>query len=180
MAARCDAPHYGKVVVYNFPKQKLIYGPRQIEARIDQESEISKQISLWNQSGSQVIRGSLLAIPIEKSILYVQSLYLAAEKGQLPELKRVIVAFGNAIAMEETLELSLRRIFGGGATVRERAGGDVVPAAAATAESGDRRMIREALDHYRKAQDHLRQGNWGGYGDELKRMADLLERLEKR
>ncbi|MFA6345024.1 MAG: UPF0182 family protein [Syntrophales bacterium] len=180
MAARCDAPHYGKVVVYNFPKQKLIYGPRQIEARIDQESEISKQISLWNQSGSQVIRGSLLAIPIEKSILYVQSLYLAAEKGQLPELKRVIVAFGNAIAMEETLELSLRRIFGGGATVRERAGGGVVPAAAATAESGDRRRIREALDHYRKAQDHLRQGNWGGYGDELKRMADLLERLEKR
>ena len=178
MAARCDAPHYGTVIVYKFPKQKLVYGPRQIEARIDQETEISKQISLWNQSGSQVIRGSLLAIPIEKSILYVQSLYLAAEKGQLPELKRVIVAFGNAIAMEETLELSLQRIFGGGETVRARAAGAVVPAAAA--ESGDRRMIREAVDHYRKAQDHLRRGDWGGYGEELKRMADLLERLEKR
>ena len=113
MAARCDAPNYGKVVVYRFPKQKLVYGPRQIEARIDQDAEISKQLSLWNQRGSQVIRGNLLAIPIEKSILYVEPLYLAAEKGSLPELKRVIVAFGNSVAMEENLELSLQQVFGG-------------------------------------------------------------------
>ena len=112
MAVRCDAANYGKMIVYKFPKQKLVYGPSQIEARIDQDTEISKQLSLWNQKGSQVIRGRLLAIPIEKSIIYFEALYLAAEKGQLPELKRVIVAYGNSIAMEENLETSLQRIFG--------------------------------------------------------------------
>ncbi|MEN6620358.1 MAG: UPF0182 family protein, partial [Smithella sp.] len=107
MGARCDAPNYGKVIVYLFSKDKLVYGPQQIEARINQDTVISKELSLWNQRGSQVIRGSLLAIPIEKSILYVESLYLAAEKGQLPELKRVIMAYGNSIVMEENLETAL-------------------------------------------------------------------------
>ena len=116
MAARCDGPHYGKLIAYNFPKQKLIYGPRQIEARIDQDAFISQQLSLWSQRGSQVIRGSMLAIPIERSLLYVQPLYLAAEKGSLPELKRVIVSMGNQIAMEENLEASLAQLFGGGKT----------------------------------------------------------------
>ncbi len=181
MAARCDAPNYGKVLVYNFPKQKLVYGPRQIEARIDQDTEISKQISLWNQSGSQVIRGSLLAIPIEKSILYVESLYLAAAKGQLPELKRVIVAFGNAIAMEETLELALQRIFGG-ELMREKEIATVPAAAAATApavrEQTERQMAVEALGHYRKAQEFMRQGNWSAYGDSLKKMEESLRKIE--
>jgi len=178
MAARCDAPNYGKVIVYNFPKQKLVYGPRQIEARIDQDTEISKQLSLWNQGGSQVIRGSLLAIPIEKSMLYVEPLYLAAEKGQLPELKRVIVAFGNAIAMEETLEQALQRIFGG-ELMREK---DLpgVPAAAATVkEQTDRQLAIEALAHYRKAQEFLRQGNWSAYGETLKKVEDTLRKIEK-
>src|SRR4030095_11542036 len=114
MAARCDAPNYGRLIVYNFPKQRLIYGPSQIMSRINQDTEISRQLSLWNQKGSVVIHGSLLVIPIEESILYIQPLYLAAaQEGSLPELKRVIVAFGNTIAMEETLELALARIFGG-------------------------------------------------------------------
>ena len=110
LAARSDPPHYGKLIALDFPKAKLVYGPKQIEARIDQDAFISQQLSLWGQKGSQVIRGSLLAIPIETSLLYVQPLYLGAEKGSLPELKRVIVAFGNQIAMEETLEQSLQRI----------------------------------------------------------------------
>jgi len=105
LAARSDPPHYGKLVVYDFPKRKLIYGPRQIEARIDQDSFISQQLTLWNQRGSQVIRGNLLVIPIERSLLYVEPLYIAAEKGQLPELKRVIVGFGDRIAMEEVRSL---------------------------------------------------------------------------
>ncbi len=130
MAGRCDVPHYGEVVVYVFPKQKMVYGPRQIEARIDQEAEISKQLSLWSQRGSQVIRGDLLAIPIEKSILYVEPLYLAAEKSQLPELKRVIVAFGNSLAMEENLELTLQKIFGG-EVMREKPAPKAALAAAA-------------------------------------------------
>ncbi len=176
MAARCDAPHYGKLIVYNFPKQRLVYGPRQIEARIDQDTEISKQLSLWNQSGSQVIRGSLLAIPIEKSILYVEPLYLAAEKGQLPELKRVIVAFGNTIAMEENLELALQRIFGGQLMKETPLGTET----AAVKVTTDREIALEALHHYRKAQEMLRQNNWSGYGNELHKMDTLLRSLEKR
>ncbi len=185
MAARCDDPNYAHLIVYNFPKQKLVYGPRQIEARIDQHSEISKQISLWNQSGSQVIRGSLLAIPIEKALLYVEPLYLAAEKGQLPELKRVIVAFGNTIEMEENLEVALQRIFGG-ETMKDRGGPKAAAAAAAAiAATGkpdrtERQLAIEALGHYRKAQELLRQGNWSGYGEELRKMEDLLRMAEKK
>jgi hypothetical protein len=179
MAGRCDAPHYGELVVYIFPKQKMVYGPRQIEARIDQEAEISKQLSLWNQRGSQVIRGNLLAIPIEKSILYVEPLYLAAEKGQLPELKRVIVAFGNSLAMEENLELALQRVFGG-ELIREKEPSRVTVAAVPQKEKSDRQIAGEALANYRRAQELLRQGNWGGYGEELKKMEEVLRELEKR
>ncbi len=180
MAARCDAPHYGKVIVYQFPKQKLIYGPRQIEARIDQDTEISQQITLWSQGGSQVLRGSLLAIPIEQSILYVQSLYLAAEKGQLPELKRVIVAFGNAIAMEENLDLSLQRIFGGETGREGEVGKTAAAPPAGAAARTDRAMALEALGHYRKAQEHLKQGNWAAYGESLRKMDESLRAVERR
>jgi len=179
MAARCDLPHYGEVVVYIFPKHKLVYGPRQIDARIDQDAEISKQLSLWNQRGSQVIRGNLLAIPIEKSILYIQPLFLAAEKGQLPELKRVIVGFGNSLAMEENLELSLQRVFGG-ELIKEKEAPKVAVAAAPKKEKSDWQIAGEALAYYRKAQEFLRQGNWGGYGEELKKMEEALKALEKR
>jgi len=175
LAARCDDPHYGKVLVYRFPKQKLVFGPRQIEARINQDAEISKQLSLWNQRGSQVIRGNMLAIPIEKSILYIQPLYLAAERGQLPELKRVIVAFGNTLAMEENLELSLQQIFGG-ELIREKA---APKAAAAPMEKKASQIAAEALGHYRRAQELLRQGNWGGFGEALKKMEEALKELEK-
>jgi hypothetical protein len=178
MAARCDAPHYGKLIVYNFPKQSLVYGPQQIEARINQDTEISKQLSLWNQGGSQVIRGSLLAIPIEKSILYVEPLYLASSKGQLPELKRVIVAFGNAIAMEENLDVSLQRIFGGEISKETAVQPETASASAALVRT-DRETALEALRHYRKAQEMLRQNNWSGYGEELRKMDSLLRSLEK-
>ncbi|HQP31958.1 MAG TPA: UPF0182 family protein, partial [Deltaproteobacteria bacterium] len=178
MAVRCDAPHYGRVIVYNFPKQKLVYGPRQIEARIDQDAEISKQISLWNQSGSQVIRGGLLAIPIEKSILYVEPLYLAAEKGQLPELKRVIAAYGNSISMEGNLELALQKIFGGEVLPGKTAG--PIAAAATVMEKTDRQLAIEALGHYRKSQEYLKQGDWANYGNELKKMDDILRAIERR
>jgi uncharacterized membrane protein (UPF0182 family) len=179
MAARCDAPNYGKVIVYKFPKQKLVYGPRQIEARIDQDTVISQQLSLWHQRGSNVIRGSLLAIPIEKSILYVESLYLAAENGQLPELKRVIVAYGNNIAMEETLDLALQKIFGGG-PMKDRESQAEAKKPAAGVELSDRQTAIEALGHFRKAQEFLRQGNWGAFGEELKKTGEILLTLEKK
>jgi len=179
LAARCDVPNYGKVIIYKFPKQKLVYGPHQIEARIDQDTEISKQLSLWNQRGSQVIRGSLLAIPVEKSILYIESLYLAAEKGQLPELKRVIAAHGNMIAMEENLDLALQRIFGG-RLPKEKDVLTPVTAEAARKETTDRQLALDALSHYRKAQENLRAGNWSGYGEELKKMDDVLRTIERK
>ncbi|MBN1380332.1 MAG: UPF0182 family protein [Deltaproteobacteria bacterium] len=180
MGARCDAPNYGKVIVYKFPKKKLIYGPRQIEARIDQDTEISQQISLWNQSGSQVIRGSLLAIPIERSILYVEPLYLAAERGQLPELKRVIVGYANTIAMEENLELSLQRIFGGALIKSKETGKPVSERAVVEKEKTYRNLAIDALSHYRKAQEALRKGNWSGYGEEMKIVENILQDLEKK
>ena len=111
LAARCDPPEYGKLIVYEFPKEKLVYGPFQIEALINQNTEISQQISLWNQMGSRVIRGNLLVVPIGNSILYVSPLYLRAQSGQLPELKRVIAAYGDRVVMEETLPAALAALF---------------------------------------------------------------------
>ena len=176
MAARCDAPHYGKLLVYNFPKQKLVYGPEQIESRIDQDAEISKQLSLWNQGGSQVIRGSLLVIPIENSLIYVQPLYLEATGGGLPELKRVIVAYGNAIAMEENLEESLNRIFGGR---MERSAAEAAEASASTAAPALKTLIRQAREHFDRAQSHLKRGDWAGYGQEIREVEKLLGRMSQ-
>lgn len=175
LAARSDPPHYGKLIALDFPKAKLIYGPKQIDARIDQDAFISQQLSLWGQKGSQVIRGSLLAIPIETSLLYVQPLYLGAEKGSLPELKRVIVAFGNQIAMEETLEQSLQRIFGGKPSPQAVA----QPTVVAQTSTTERELAQQALAHFSRAQELLRQGDWAGYGEELKKVESLLREMQK-
>jgi uncharacterized membrane protein (UPF0182 family) len=110
--ARNDGEVYGELGVFKFPKQQLVYGPMQVESRIDQNPEISQQLSLWNQRGSQVIRGNLLVIPLEDAILYVEPIYLQAEASQLPELRRVIVAYGNQIAMEPTLAEAMARVMG--------------------------------------------------------------------
>jgi hypothetical protein len=183
MAARSDGPHYGKLISYNFPKQKLIYGPRQIEARIDQDAFISQQLSLWSQRGSQVIRGSLLAIPIEQSLLYVQPLYLAAEKGSLPELKRVLVSMGNQIAMEENLEASLAQLFGSAGRPQPAARADIAVAVGPPGTARDtnvRGLVDQALQQYGRAQEMLRQGNFAGYGDEIKRLETTLKALRER
>lgn len=177
MAARCDAPNYGKLVVYNFPKQKLVFGPTQIASRMNQDTEISQQLSLWNQKGSSVISGSLLVIPIEESILYVQPLYLAAEQtGSLPELKRIIVAYGDKIAMEESLEGSLRKIFGDRAASQATSAAAASPASAPLASAQD--LVKRAADQYERAQQALRQGNWAGYGEEIRQLGLTLQELK--
>ena len=107
MAARSDGENYGELVLYKFQKDNLIYGPLQIEAKIDQDSEISKQLTLWSQQGSRVTRGNLLVIPIKDSILYIEPLYIQAETGQLPELKRVLVSDGVRVVMEKDLASAL-------------------------------------------------------------------------
>ncbi|MEO6057052.1 MAG: UPF0182 family protein, partial [Gemmatimonadales bacterium] len=112
MVARNDGDAYGKLRVYQLSRQTLVYGPQQIENRINQNTEISRQVSLWDQRGSQVIRGDLLVIPIEESLLYVQPLYLRAEGGRIPELKRVVVAYQNQVVMAETLDGALADLFG--------------------------------------------------------------------
>src|SRR5215467_13377476 len=176
LAARSDPPHYGRLVVYVFPKEKNIYGPRLIDARIDQDPIISRQLSLWNQRGSTVIRGSLLAIPIEQSLIYVQSLYLAAEQGALPELRRVTVVYGNQIAMEPTLEQALVTIFGGRAPAATAS--EVTPAPAPVDLTGSVRALgQRALEIYNRAQQALRRGDWAGYGAEQKRLEEALRAL---
>ncbi len=177
MAARCDAPHYGKVLVFNFPKQKLIYGPQQIESRIDQDSTISPQLSLWDQHGSQVIRGTLLVIPVLNSVLYVEPLYLAAQAGGgLPQLKRVIVAYADKVVMEPTLEEALGKIFGGTVSTAAPARVAAAPAPQAQALSS---LIQEANQHYERAQQLLRQGDWAAYGEEMRRLGEVLKRMSK-
>jgi uncharacterized protein len=177
LAARSDGKNYGKLTALEFPKAKLVYGPKQIDARIDQDTTISQQLTLWSQRGSQVLRGSLLAIPIEKSLLYVQPIYLAAEQGSLPELKRVVVAFGERIAMEETLDQALQRIFG--AKPAAEAAKAASTTAVVTPVKGDQTLARQALDHFQRSQELLKQGNWAGYGEELKKVEGLLKEMQR-
>jgi len=175
LTARCDGPNYGKIRAYTFPRDRLIYGPKQIDARINQDSFISQQLTLWNQRGSEVIRGSLLVIPIEKSLLYVQPLFLAADKAGLPELKRVIVAFGDEVVMEENLELALQRLFGGKKSVAAVAARD----ASADAKASPTQLAKEAMVIYEKATTLQRQGNWAGYGEELRKLEQILKQMAK-
>jgi uncharacterized membrane protein (UPF0182 family) len=176
LAARCDPPDYGKLIVYEFPKDKLVYGPSQIEARINQNTEISQQISLWNQMGSRVIRGNLHVIPIDNSLLYVSPLYLRAETGQLPELKRVIAASGDRVVMEETLAGALAALY------KDTSPNSLFPRApskSSPANSVDARAS-EALSHYDRAIERLKAGDWGGFGAELDALRPLLEKLGQR
>jgi uncharacterized membrane protein (UPF0182 family) len=176
LAARSDPPHYGKLLLFRFPKGSLVFGPRQIEARVAQEPDIAQQLSLWSQAGSQAIRGGLLTIPIEESLLYIQPLYLAANRGRLPELKRVIAAYGERISMEETLEGALEKIFGRG---QERAAALPVSAlpsstVAAKASVADRSRAARALEHLQQAQEHLRSWNWTGFAAEFQKLEGVL------
>ena len=112
MAARCDFPNYGKMLFYQLPKDKLIYGPSQIEAMIDQNTDISRQVTLWDQRGSRVICGTLIVTPIENSFLYIVPLYLQAEGTNFPQLKRVIAVTADKVVMEPTLEEAINALFG--------------------------------------------------------------------
>jgi hypothetical protein len=176
LAARSDPPDYGKLVLFEFPKGKLVFGPRQVEARIDQDAFISQQLSLWGQAGSQVIRGGLLAIPIEESLLYVQPLYLAAERGRLPELKRVIVAYGNRIAMDETLEASLQQLFG--ARPAAASGAPAAAGAPPSAVGIPPRLAAEALEHFTRARERFGRGDFAGFAEDLRKLEETLKRLQ--
>ena len=174
MVARMDGDHYGQLVVYKFPKQSLVYGPKQIANRINQDTDISRQLTLWDQKGSQVIRGELLVIPIEESLIYVQPIYLRAEGGTIPELKRVVVAHENRVAMGETLEEGLNLLFGSGGPTRSAvvAGSD-----AAAPVSIDMSAISQAQQHYDRALAAQRAGDWAAYGREIEQLGASLKQL---
>ena len=177
--ARNDGAAYGELGVYNFPKQRLIYGPMQVESRINQDPQISQQLSLWNQQGSQVIRGNLLVIPLENSILYVEPLYLQAETSQLPELRRVIVVYGNRIAMEETLAAGLARVMGAQPPDEGTAEGEQPPPATGGEPVGAdvSELVRQADAHYQAARECLQTGDWLCHGEEMEALEQVLEAL---
>ncbi len=180
MVARNDGDLYGQLVVYRFPKQKLIFGPAQITNRISQDAEISRQISLWDQRGSEVIRGNLLVIPIEESLIYIQPIYLRAEGGKIPELKRVIVAYENHIAMEETLDEALASVFGGRVTAPGESGaadtlGRPTTPGTASTPAVSSEVLLQARTHFDRAIEAQRRGDWSLYGEELEKLGELLK-----
>lgn len=179
LAGRSDGEHYGKLLVYEFPKQELVYGPMQVEARINQDTTISQQISLWDQRGSSVIRGNLLVIPVKDSLLYVEPLYLQAQQSRMPELRRVIVAHGDQVVMEPTLEQALQRIFGA-AGERDTAQPTPRPGQQTDKELPVGELAREANRIFNESQNRLKAGDWAGYGEALKQLKSTLQELSER
>jgi uncharacterized membrane protein (UPF0182 family) len=195
IAARNDPPHYGELVAYELPKQELVFGPLQVEARIDQNSEISAQLSLWDQRGSRVIRGNLLVLPMNSSFLYVEPIYLQANTSELPELTRIIVASGERLVMRETLEEALVALIEGAPSV------DAIvaepPVSATGEETGEEtgetaeeptpipqasdatidELIQSANAHFEAAETAQRNGDWTTYGRELAALRRDLEQL---
>jgi uncharacterized membrane protein (UPF0182 family) len=187
MVARSDGENYGRMLTFQFPKQNVVFGPRQVVARINQDEAIAPQITLWNQQGSEVLQGTLLVIPIEESLIYIRPLYLRAAGGRIPELKRVIVAHQNQIVMEETLDQALERLFpaeGRGSAARTPA--KPVDVRAKPVDGDDRpdpeqaerpALVRRAMEHYRNAMQAQRDGDWAQYGEEVRRLGEVLEKL---
>ncbi|MFP4116250.1 MAG: UPF0182 family protein [Candidatus Aenigmatarchaeota archaeon] len=178
LGAKSDEPSYGETLLYHFTKEELIYGPSQIESRIDQDAEISERLTLWDQRGSEVIRGNLLIIPIKDSVLYVEPVFLRGREEAIPEMRRVIVAYEDDISMQPTLEQALVDIFG------EYEGIDEVPEELPEPGEGgeeppvDAELLEKAKEHYEKAQDYLQEGRLGDYQEEIERLGDVLEEME--
>ena len=174
MAARSDGENYGSMLLYEFPKQKLIYGPFQIEARIDQNPDISQQLTLWSQKGSRVIRGDLLVIPIDDSLLYVEPVYLRAEQGELPELRRVIVAYDKEVVMRPNLEEALTALFG-----NEDIPQIAQPSQPSTPINADSNLVQQAAEALGKAETAQREGNWAEYGRYQQQLKQIIQQLQE-
>ena len=178
MAARCDGDQYGQLVLYEFPKQVLVYGPQQIEARVDQNPDISEQLTLWNQQGSSVIRGNLLVIPVDQSLLYFEPVYLQADQSALPELKRVIVAFKNTIVMRQTLPEALEAIFGSAPAEASSAASATSSTPSGNPTGAPSALVQAAIEAYEDGQAALQAGDWSAYGQSQQRLGDLLQQLD--
>ncbi|MGA1863870.1 MAG: UPF0182 family protein [bacterium] len=174
MCAQCDGSDYGRLLAYKFPKEKLVYGPRQVEARIDQQTKISRELTLWGQQGSDVIRGDLLVIPVEESILYIEPVYLVAtDKSSLPELKRVIAVYGEKIEMKKTLIDALEKIFDVQSSELSSfsLGAETVHPDSDSDEESVIDLARKVTQYFQAAQGSIQKGDWIEYG----RYQELLE-----
>jgi hypothetical protein len=175
MCARCDVPNYGDLIVYTLPKDKLIYGPMQIEARINQKPDISSELTLWGQQGSSVIKGNMLVIPIKNSFIYVEPVYLQSEQGQIPELKRVIVAFKDNIEMKPTLDQALQAVFNSSDSLGQLPANSINKVVTTLSVKA-----QQALDHYTRAIQYLKEENWAQYGKELDQMKAILSEMSQK
>jgi uncharacterized membrane protein (UPF0182 family) len=176
LAARCDGENYGHLLEYAFSKEKLVYGPYQIEARINQNPTISRQISLWNQMGSRVVLGNMMVIPIADTLLYVEPLYLRAENGQLPELQRVIAAYEDRVTMGEDLDDALGQLFKAPSeaeTETVQAVQPPIPPPAAP-QSAQANSLSAAGAAYQRALEALRAGNWTEFGTQMQKLGQAL------
>jgi hypothetical protein len=178
LAARNDGPHYGQLLLYTFPKNRSIYGPMQIEARIDQEPAISQQLTLWDQHGSRVIRGNLLVLPIKEALLYVEPIFLQAQESKLPELRQVVVAYGEKIVMADTLAGALKAIFGDRTAITPPPATTAPPSGSLTT-SNLATSIQEANRLYSEAQEKLKLGDWAGYGENMKKLGQILQEMQQ-
>jgi len=175
--ARNDGDNYGKLFIYKFPKGETIDGPMMVESRIDQNTDISKKLTLWSQKGSAVLRGNLLVVPIENSLLYVEPIYLQADnENSIPEMKRVIVAFKDKIVMEKNLDTALSKIFG---TIDQEKNEDDINTDIDTdiKDGTVKELIKRANDIYDKAKKASQKGNWAEYGEYIKQLEDILSNL---
>lgn len=176
LVARNDGANYGELVLYQMPKSKVVYGPRQVEALIDQNTEISKEFSLWDSAGSTYSRGNLFVIPIEDSLIYVEPVYLEAKEDSIPEVKRVIVVYGNRIAYEETLAEALNSMFGEGS-----ANDNNTAASESSGESGGQmsqaEIITKAQEAFTNAEEAQKNGDWAKYGQYINELKNYLNML---
>jgi len=173
VAAACDFPDYGKLLNFSFPAGKLVNGTQQFESLVDQKTQISEQITLWNQAGSRVIRGNTLVIPIEDSLLYVEPLYLLATNPPIPQLKRVIVGYANQVEMGDTLDEALARIFGMAPAEEEEPQPEPQPEIEQTLEQ----LAVQAKGIYDQAQAALQRGAWAEYGDLIEQLNQILTQM---
>ena len=172
LVGRSDPAHRGELRVYRAPKERLIYGPNQIEARIDQHGSISKQLTLWNQLGSHVVRGTLLIIPIAQSLLYVEPLYLSATSpGALPELRRVIVSMGDRVVMRKSLDQALSDLFS--SSQRDAFSSSSGPGQVKTDKNREMEKLRELGAEAEKA---LQEGDLSTFGDRVSKILKQLRR----
>lgn len=178
--ARNDGGNYGELILYQMPKSQTVYGPMQIEAQIDQNTEISKEFSLWNSSGSKYSRGNMFVVPIEDSLLYIEPVYLEATNSSIPEVKRVIVVYGDNIAYEATLAEALNSMFGeGSAYEREDSGNTDTTSGGNGDELSQTEIIKRAQDAFDNAQNAQKNGDWAKYGEYLNELDKYLNMLSK-